>query len=634
MRRTIASLLWSLAAAVALVPTLSRSGLAETDLQTAIPAEVYMAVYAKHNPERDYQREYLKDAWETAREERIGERIVKLITARVPDEKLEQARSAWEKVREAVEPINVKALGNAEEFIFAQKFAGPFNQQLLAFRLTEEDADGCEQGVKQLFELFAEWSEGKVNVETSDVGDVEITTLRLPKESPFQPSAAQVGDVFLFSSSPELLRTSVGQLAGGSGKSKFDDPRFKEAMKHLPKPEDVVVFFDGQTLWKDLGGIGDFIREKAANDEDAQRVAKLMDRIVEEISILDYEITVEYTEDGQNRAVALGKLTDDAEEKLLGKALTQGKPFDDWKSWVPAEAKSVWMTTGLNLHVLYDGILDIVREHFPKSEEGLQKFAEVQEEIGVDLDEDILQSFSGECVSVRLVIEGDNGKESTQGVTALKCDNPERIRELLDRAFENLKELPAVAAQNFETVDAEGLDGFREIRANVLVMSGARPVIGFHDGWMIISSHIDAAKKLLAVREGEAESIADSDLLEDFDVDADGEVYAVKYSNIGDGVRAAADGIEKAGMMLPMFLGMAAAEASEEDREAIMEAIGLLPSIAKVVRKFDFYEDRLSITQQGPIEDSYIRRTATNIRQPGETEGEVPAETEVETVEE
>ena len=34
----------------------------------------------------------------------------------------------------------------------------------------------------------------------------------------------------------------------------------------------------------------------------------VVDRVVEEVSILDYEISVEYTEDGQNRAAAIGKL--------------------------------------------------------------------------------------------------------------------------------------------------------------------------------------------------------------------------------------------------------------------------------------------------------------------------------------
>jgi hypothetical protein len=35
-----------------------------------------------------------------------------------------------------------------------------------------------------------------------------------------------------------------------------------------------------------------------------------------------------------------------------------------------------------------------------------------------------------------------------------------------------------------------------------------------------------------------------------------------------------------------------------------------------VVRKFDYFEDRLSITREGPLPDSYTREAATQIRQP------------------
>src|SRR5688500_6497789 len=80
----------------------------DVDLRRAVPANVHMAVYAKKNPERDYQREYFREVLETARDERIGERITKLVTSRVPEEKLEEARDAWEEVREALEPISAE----------------------------------------------------------------------------------------------------------------------------------------------------------------------------------------------------------------------------------------------------------------------------------------------------------------------------------------------------------------------------------------------------------------------------------------------------------------------------------------------------------------------------------------------
>jgi hypothetical protein len=589
-----------------------------SELRRAVPASVHMAVYAKRNSERAYQREYFREALQTARDERIGERVLKLITSHVPEDKLEKAQDAWEEVCEALEPINAKAIANAEEIVFAQKLVGPFNQQLVVFHLSSDEAENTERGLKQVFELAAEWGKDKLSVETDDVEDVEVTSLRFPEGANFEPCVARVDDLIFIGSGAELLSESLEQYQGDSGVSKFDDPRFKEALEHLPEGEDSVTFFDGRQLWKGLEGIGDFIREKAPNEEKAQRVAKLIDRIIDEVSILDYEVTVEYTEDGQNRAAAIGKLTADADEKLLGRALMQGEPFDDWQSWVPADAKGFSLSTGVNLHVLYDGILKIVREEFPESHDGLEKFEEMQDKIGVNIDRDILRNFSGECVSVTLATESDSGAKTPQGATALKCKDADRIRELLDRAVDALNELPAVRAQDLELVDSEELDGFQEIRANILGTAGVKPVIGFKDGWMIISSHEEAAKKLVEVRDGEADSIEDADTLDNFDIESDKPVYSVKYSDLGAGIRAAADFIDKASMMAPVFVGMAAAQADEKEMAAIQDAIGLLPSIAKVVRKFDFFEDRLCIVQEGPLPDTYVKHTATQIRQPEE----------------
>jgi hypothetical protein len=372
-------------------------------------------------------------------------------------------------------------------------------------------------------------------------------------------------------------------------------------------------------MWKSMEGIGEFIREKAPNEEKAQRVAEVMDRIIEEVSILDYEITVEYTEDGENRTAALGKLLDGYEDTILGKALTQGDAFEDWQKWIPEDATGFSMSTGVNLHVLYNGILDFVREEFPESHEGLEKLAEFQEKIDVDIDEDILQSFSGECVSVSFEVEGESGAKTKQGVTALKCENPDKVRELIDRAFEALQKIPAVQAQGLDLVDVEDMEGFQEIRGNMLQMAGARPVVGFDDGWMILASSAEAAQKLIDVRNGEAESITDGDLLDEFDIDSDEPVYAASYSDVGAGIRAVADFIEKAAMMAPMVVGMATANAGEEAGKVAQEAIALLPSIAKVIRKLDFYEDKLSITEEGPLPDTYLKRSVVHIRQPDET---------------
>lgn len=595
-----------LAAALALPCPSARA--ADLDIKRLAPADAHTIVYAKQNPERAYQGEYIADAWKTFRDERICERVFEIVSSRAPADKMEQAKKYWQEVQTALEPINLQALVDGKEFMMFNTMVGPFGHTVLAVRLSEKDAADYRAGVGNLFTVFQKWSDGKVTSETTDASGGKVSHLKLPENVPYQPVVACVGDLFIVSTSDALLTKSVAQLNDPSAKSKFDDPRLKESLAALPKAEDSLTFFDANQLFKNLAGMGDFIRQQKPGDEDAERGAKLFERVIKELDILDYETVVEYTEDGQNRVAAIGKFS--GESTLLGRAITHGKPFENWQKWVPAEATAYSLGTGINLHEIYVGVMDFVREQVPESHETLDQWKELQAKVGVDLDADILQAFSGENVSITL--------PDQQTVSAFKCSNPEKIRELLKRAIEGVKQIPAIEQQQIDLVDCDdaALEGFQELKAAALAMTPARPVIGFHDGWMIFASSPAAAKTLLAVRAGDAKSIEGAESLKRFNLKTEGEAYAVSYSDVGAGIRATADGINQAAMMAPMLLGAAAQGAKPEDMKTIQQVIGLLPSIAKVIRKFDFYEQRLSITHKGPLEGTYLRESVTLIRKP------------------
>jgi hypothetical protein len=605
----------------------SPASAAAPDVKRAAPADAHTVVYARHNPERDYQREYYQDAWNTFREERIAERLFEIVASRVPEEQMAEAKEAWEQVQTALKPINLEALANAEELVFANLMEGPFGQQLMIVRLTEEDAGNYAKGIGNLFELVKEWSDGKAAPEMASVGDVEITTLRLPEKVPYQPAIARVDDLFLISTSATLLKRGVEQLQDENAKSKFDDPRLEEALKKLPAAEDSLTFFDAAQLFKSLRGIPDFMRselirnENPGDEKNVERFAKIFNRVIDEVSIIEYVITVEYTEEGQNRSASLGEVSPGMENTILGRALSQGKPFENWQRWVPADATGYSLSTGINCHELYVGIMALVREEFPEAQEPLQKWEEVQDKIEVHLDEDILQAFSGESVSVTL--PGEAGK--SESVNAMRCSDPEGIRQLLERAVEGINKIPAVQAYGLQLADLDDdeLEGFQEVKAPPLMAmaGGARPVIGFHEGWMIIASSPGSARRLIAVQKGDAPSIEGAESLERFDLETGGTAHAASYSDIGASVRACADGIEQAAAMAPMFVGMAAAQAKPEDAKTIQDLIGLLPSVVKVVRKFDFFEQKLSITRDGPDDRTFLVEAVTLVRQPEDSAG-------------
>jgi hypothetical protein len=371
-------------------------------------------------------------------------------------------------------------------------------------------------------------------------------------------------------------------------------------------------------LFGDLRGIGDFIRSQAGTDKDALRVARLLDRIIDEVSIVDYEVTAEYTQPGRNRKTTFGKLADDYESKLLGKALVAGKPLENWPSWVPADATAFSLHSNVNLHEIYAGIVKLVRDVFPESQQAFDKLDAIQQQVGVNLDRDILQSFTGEEVSVTLPITKD-GQTRHDSVTACQCSNPDKIRELIGRGVEALNRLPAVQMQQLKLEDCSDLPGFQKLSAAFLQMFQVQPVIGFKDGWMFVGTSQQAVEKLLAVRAGKTESFGKTPafaVFEKIGLEPNAPAFSVSYKDVGAQVRQAADILNQVGATLPMFLSMAAANAKPEELKPVQEAISLLPSISKVVRKFDFFGHSLGIVHKGPTPNTYIRESVTEIRMP------------------
>lgn len=596
-------------------------------IQQAVPDDAYLVVQGWHNPERDYQRAYLEDIWKTVQDEKLVERITDLITSHVSDEDLQTAQSAYHEVQDAVAPIDWKSLADCSEMVYAQVMEPPFTHHLALFKLTPQSAADAETGLKNLLNLVAEKSAGKVSVRTSTVESVELVTLDLPPEAPFHPALARVDDVLLISSSEALARRSLGMLLGSHEPSKFDDARLTEALKSLPKPEDSLVFFDGRQLFNQLRTMGTFIRAKAGDNPDAGRVATIVEKVLDELSVLDYEATVEYTDGYRNCATAYGVLLPDADQKILGKMVLGGKPFKDWQRWIPEDAVSYSLSTGVNLHPAYEGVLGILREQVPESNEEIKKFEQAQDEIGVHLDRDIFQAFSGESVSVTLPAASSAAAGGPESVYALRCQKPERIRELLHRLVDGLQQFPAVKAQQLSLSECKELEGFDELSATSLMMVGARPVIGFHEGWMLIGSSPSAVQRVLDTYAGKEPSIAKAQSFARFDLAIEGPVTGLSYRHLAEGTRQAAQMLRQIGLMAPMILGMAGAQAEPEDLKPVQDALALLPSIANVVGKFDYLEAMLSVTQQGQQPNSYQRRSVTLVRPPAKVEKDTEPQT-------
>jgi hypothetical protein len=580
-----------------------------------------MVIDAVRNPKRDYQRAYVADIWRTAQEEKLPELVSAIITNRVQDPKLDDAKAVIEDLKSAVAPVDFKALCEAKETVFAQQMEVPFNYHLVLMRLTPEVAANCEQGVKNIFDVVVKHAGDKVSVGSEQVGAATMTTLHMPPGAPYSPTIVRVGDVILFASSDRLARHSLTMLQGSGEASKFSDPRLAEALKQLPKPEDALVFFDARQMFSQIRSIGQFVRDQKPGDPQAERASSLMEKVVDEATILDYLVASKSTDGFKNCKTALLKMMPDADSKALAVAVEGGQPFEHWETLVPADAVSYSLSTGANLHPLYERVVAFLHDNVPESGPALEHFTKLQEKAGVNLDDDIFQAFSGESISITL--PGDAATSGHQHVVALRCQKPERIRELLHKLVDALQQFPAVQSQQLQLVECKDLDGFEEVSASMLTLIGKQPVIGFHDGWLIIGSEPKAVQRVLDTWSGKSREIDQSAQFQRFGLKIEGPVRSVKYNDVAENIRNVARSLDKAGAIASMFVGMAQAKAEKDHPNPALETandlLKLVPSIAKVVEKFDFLEGRLEVTQQGNDSHTYLQRTVTLVRAPGDS---------------
>jgi hypothetical protein len=291
------------------------------------------------------------------------------------------------------------------------------------------------------------------------------------------------------------------------------------------------------------------------------------------------------------------------------------KPFDQWSRWVPENATGFSISSGANLHPAYAWLMEIIPQQFPETQEGLDQYERIQEQLDLHLDADLLQSFSGESVSVALPGGGASALGgSGQSVTFLRCTKPARIKELVHRLFDQLQQNPQLQSQRLSLKPVAGMDGFEEISATFLGIVGVKPVIGFHDDWMVIGTHADAVKAVLKTQAGEAASIAETDRFLQFETKIDGPVTAISYADLAANTRAMSQGLQQVGAMLPFLLAMSGQNPA--DLKPAEKFLALLPSAGKIIGKFDFYQSQLSVTEPGPDGLTYTRRSVTLIRPP------------------
>ena len=120
-------------------------------------------------------------------------------------------------------------------------------------------------------------------------------------------------------------------------------------------------------------------------------------------------------------------------------------------------------------------------------------------------------------------------------------------------------------AQQLKLEECKDLEGFEELSAAMLGVFKVRPVIGFQDGWMYVGSSAGAVKKVLDTKAGNGETMEGTEAFQKLKLEVDGSGDSIAYANTAENTRNVAKALSQIGVMAPMIMGMAGANANQED---------------------------------------------------------------------
>lgn len=574
----------------------------------AVPADVFIAVATKANPERkfldDHWSRVSKAFWDAG----IVEDIWDIVTDSVPDEELDQVEQLGEQFGELCTAVNWGELFGTE-MVYAARFdmarmakGSPYEGVFLC-RLDKKKAKATHAALKAILEqvgkLAAEEAgegEAQVKVEDCDVAGASMTllTVKVGTEGPTMPIGG-VGlkdDIVIVSIFGDaLLPECLGRL-GGSSKVEglVEDPRFKAAMGALPKAEDSLVFWNVNQMMSSIGGMVKVAVAQSEGQPHAQVWVKLIAALIEELSIVDYSATVEWTEGYRVFSDTVTALRKNADQKPLCKIFSGRDGVKNFDRFIPEEAESFEVSSGIDWVALYRWGLGFAAEHVPDSEEALDTWATLQEDWELNVEKDVLSLLAGPMASYTLGDEGILLFEVTDEKKALA-----QVKRLLNAASKALMQWGGITMTPVEVLEEKG---FLQLSNPMLsVMGGGfAPVVGCAEGHLILATSAATVETCLQTARGKHPRISrNARFKAEGLAPKSGPINSIHFadeSRTAEEWREAIEGIGTGLGMVAMF-----AQGAEPEVQSLMAGLPvILGKLGPVVGKLDFYQSSAGYT--------------------------------------
>jgi len=257
----------------------------------------------------------------------------------------------------------------------------------------------------------------------------------------------------------------------------------------------------------------------------------------------------------------------------------------------------------VNIEHLYNGIVDYMRNEAPNGPQLLQRWDAILSQLGFHPQRDLFDWWSGETISISLPAAMITPMSREDFVLMIRVKDTElasqKVNGLLDTTAALFKGQGQMLSLQPAKVKAEG---FRQITHPMLTMF-MQPVVGVHDGWLMIGSSAGAVNQCLAVAAGDAPSIRTNKRFAAEGLVPDGPVESVFFTDTSRFGEELAETVGMVGIvsgMLPMLNVQVNRDESDEDlplADLMQKAMPIIGKLGPVLREIDFYSSDSGITK-------------------------------------
>jgi tetratricopeptide (TPR) repeat protein len=257
-------------------------------LTKAIPGDAFLMVAERHNPERDFLRDYWADVRDAFVASGVVGDLMEIAATLLNDEQraeVERVAGRFTELLKAVDwgELSGREIAFGERMRISRETDHGINMGApdMVLLMRAADAGASYAGLAAILTALCEEINTAAGAEALKAesythGAAAVTGVNLLSMAPGAPEmyllTARRDDVVAIGLGRGFVHDALDLLSGNSaGKSLADDSRFAEAFSKLPPAEDTMFFFDLQNLLRPIRRVMDFVALEMGAPDDVYR---------------------------------------------------------------------------------------------------------------------------------------------------------------------------------------------------------------------------------------------------------------------------------------------------------------------------------------------------------------------------